>query len=413
MSHRTLAPPDLLAVAFASVLAACGDDPAIDPVVEAVNLSAPEVIVPFSQAVAGIATQPANNNLDVVVFGGRTFLAFRTAPTHFASAETELYVASEGPEGFRFEGRFAKGTDLREPRLLALGDRLFLYYAELGADFSKFEPNGAWVTEYVAPGEWTEPARVGEVDFIPWRAKVIDGKAYVVGYSGGANIYEFDGEPLRVHFLTTSDGRTLEPVVPEKPIVQEGGGSETDFTFLPNGTLVAVTRNEAGDAEFGFGSKICRAEPGALADWTCKADPKKYDSPLVFSHGGRAWLVGRRNVTDTGHFDLGRSDLSLEEQAKHYAVEYSFAPKRCAVWSLDADALTATFVADLPSRGDTCFPSMLPKDDATVTIYNYSNALDGAPDCASWPSNCDDLAWWVGQGQPTVIYRIDAELGLP
>lgn len=371
-----------------------------------------EELVKDGAAPAGIDTQNSNNNLDVVRFGGRTFLAWRTAPTHFASDQTVLWVASEGPDGWREEGSFALGTDVREPRFLVLGDRLLLYFAVLGSDPFKFEPQGAKVSVYHGPGDWESPADVYEPGFIPWRARTIDGKAYVIGYTGGENIYAIDGEPIAIHFLTTKDGLTLEPVVPGKPVVQTGGGSETDFAFLDDGSLVAVTRNEAGDAAFGFGSKICRAPKEALADWTCAPDPKKYDSPLVFRSGPDVWLVGRRNVTDDGRYDLGASDLSLEDQANKYEVEYSFKPKRCALWRVDPEALTVTFARDLPSRGDTCFPSVLPEDEAEgrFTIYNYSNLLDGAPDCAAWPDACTDITWWVGQGQPTMIYRVGVTL---
>src|SRR6185295_12576797 len=76
-------------------------------------------------------TQPgnSNNNLDVVRHGdGRVYLAWRTAPDHFASDRTLMYVVSStDEEGWRFEAKFSVGTDLREPRLLSLGDTLFLY----------------------------------------------------------------------------------------------------------------------------------------------------------------------------------------------------------------------------------------------------------------------------------------------
>lgn len=372
-----------------------------------------EVVVPFAAPPAGVETQNANNNLDVVRFQDRTFLAWRTAPTHFASADTVMYVASEGADGWRFEGKFALGTDLREPRFLALGDKLFLYFAVLGTDPFAFEPQGMKVTEYHGPDDWDAPEDLYEPGFIPWRAKVIGDKAYLIGYVGGENIYENNGDPIRIHFLSTTDGRTLEPVVEGQPVVQEGGGSETDFTFLDDGTLVAVTRDEAGDAEFGFGSKICRAEAGDLGNWTCKPDPKKYDSPLVFRHGGDVWLVGRRNVSEDGNYDLGMDELSLADQADKYEVDYSFKPKRCALWKVDPNDLAVTFVTDLPSRGDTCFASELQQNDDLFTIYNYSSYLDGADDCKSWPDDCADITWWVGQGGKTMIYRIDAAFTAP
>jgi hypothetical protein len=136
-----------------------------------------------------------------------------------------MYVASEGDDGWRFEGSFALGTDLREPRFLVLDDRLILYFAVLGTDPFAFEPQGMMVTEYHGPGDWDEPEEIYEEGFIPWRAKVIDGTAYLIGYVGGENIYEVNGEPIRIHLLKTEDGRTLEPVVPGQPVVQESGSS--------------------------------------------------------------------------------------------------------------------------------------------------------------------------------------------
>ena len=397
-------------LAIAAVGAECGGEDPPDPPdpEEKVTLTAPEVVVSLDAAPAGVPTQTSNNNLDVARFQGRTFLAWRTAPSHFASSETVLYVASEGDEGWRLEGSFTMGTDLREPRFLVLGERLFLYYAVLGTDPFAFEPQGMMVTEYHAPDDWDEPEPLYEPGFIPWRAKVLNGTAYLIGYVGGENIYEVDGEPIRIHLLKTEDGRTLEPVVPGQPVVQEGGGSETDFTFLEDGSLIAVTRNEAGDEEFGWGSKICRAPADDLGAWTCASDKKKYDSPLVFDREGVVWLVGRRNLTETGNYDLDSDELSPKEQTEKYEIEYSFNPKRCALWRVDPGTLTVQHEVDLPSRGDTCFASQLPNDDGTVTIYNYSNALDGAADCASWPNDCNDIDWWVGQGQETIIYRVDA-----
>ncbi|NUP05103.1 MAG: hypothetical protein HOW73_03465 [Polyangiaceae bacterium] len=395
--------------AMASMGADCGgEDPPPVEEEDKVTLSSLEVVVPANSELAGAPTQTSNNNLDVVRYNDRTFLAWRTAPSHFASEDTVMNVASEGPDGWRFEGSFTMGTDLREPRFLVLGDKLFLYFAVLGTDPFAFEPQGMMVTEYHGPEDWDAPEPLYEDGFIPWRAKVENGKAYLIGYVGGENIYEVNGEPIRIHFLTTTDGRTLEPVVPGQPVVQEGGGSETDFTFLDDGTLVAVTRNEAGDEASGWGSKICRAEAGDLGNWQCKSDKKKYDSPLVFRNGDQVWLVGRRNMTETGNYDLDMDELSAKDQTEKYLIDYSFNPKRCALWRVDPDTLTVKHEVDLPSRGDTCFASQLPKSADVVTLYNYSNELDGASDCKQWPNDCTDITWWVGQGQATIVYRIDA-----
>lgn len=367
------------------------------------DVSAPEptvtdlaVVVPSPGLPTEVAPNAANNNLDIVRHDGRLYLAFRTAPNHFASPDVRLHVVSTTDElTWRWEGTFDRGTDLREPRLLSWNGELRLYFAVLGSSPLDFEPQGAMVTRYEAPGQWTEPAWFGDKSLIPWRTKVIDGVPYLIGYTGGGAIYEGGDVQLDVHWLTTKDGETWEPVVPNQPIVHTGGGSETDFVILDDGTVIAVMRNEEGDAD-GFGSKICRAEAASPGDLTCAPDPRKYDSPLVFRHGGDVWLVGRRNLTETGAYDLGRTDIPKDDRAQKYQIDYWQHPKRCSLWRVDPVALEATLVLDLPSRGDTCFPSHVPVegDPDAVLLYNYSSPVDG-----------DDLDWVDGQFGPTNIYR--------
>ena len=59
-------------------------------------------------------------------------------------------------------------------------------------------------------------------------------------------------------------------------------------------------------------------------------------------------------------------------------------------------SLTVTWVADLPSKGDTCFPALMPRQDGTFRIYNYTSPLEGP-----------DLSWIEGQLGPTVIVSTD------
>jgi hypothetical protein len=217
----------------------------------------------------------------------------------------------------------------------------------------------------------------------------------MIGYIGGENIYEINGMPISIQWLKSQDGLAWAPVVAGKPTVEQGGGSETDWTFLADGSVVAVTRNEAGDSS-GWGSKICRAAANDLGNWQCASDKKKYDSPLVFRHGKDVYLVGRRHLKEAGNYDLERRDLSPKDQAQLYLFDYSFYPKRCSLWKVDPDARSVHFVLDLPSRGDTCFPSILPVGENEYDIYNYTSALDDE----------EDISWIVGQGRPTSIYKI-------
>ncbi|MCG3172383.1 MAG: hypothetical protein GMKNLPBB_00533 [Myxococcota bacterium] len=356
----------------------------------------PRPVVPSDGLPSTVTVQNANNNLDVAIHNGRYFLAFRTAPKHFASNMTELYVVSSADQQtWEFEARYAEGTDLREPRFLPWNGKLFLYYSVLGDNPVKFEPKGMKLTEYLGPGKWSPPEPFYDPGFIVWRTRVIDGKPYMLAYTGGENIYEVNGKPLEVHWLTTSDGRKWDPVVPGRPVVLRGGSSETDFAFAGDGAVIAVSRNEAGD-DMGWGSKICRAEKTSPGDWKCVADPRKYDSPLVFSENGHIWLIGRRNLNNRdGAYDLGMRRRDPKDQTYQYQIDYWKHPKRCSLWKIDPVSLKVEFVLDLPSRGDTCFPGMVPAGPGEYDVYNYTSPLDGP-----------DIDWVTGQGGHTLIYRI-------
>ncbi len=369
--------------------------PVADPGPWRVEVVDTRTIVPSDGLPDEIPPNNSNNNLDVIRFDGRVWLAWRTAPDHFASSETRIFVVSSTDEvEWRFEAEFGVGTDLREPRFLVAGDRLHLYMAQLGTLALGFDPVGTLVTSRGDDGSWTEPVRTGPDTLIVWRARDIDGQGWVVGYTGGGNIYRFNGEPLDIYLFRTDDAVTLAPFDPMQPIVSTGGGSETDWALSPDGDLWAVIRNEAGDAT-GFGSKVCRASATSLAVWRCYTDPRKYDSPLMFWHGDAAWIIGRRNVTPDGHYDVF-TEGDLAERAVRNELEYSSHPKRCALWRVDPATTQVRFVLDLPSAGDTCFASILPTDvDGEYVVYNYTSPIDSPP----------DLPWNEGQRGPTLIVR--------
>jgi hypothetical protein len=358
-----------------------------------VTLGELQTVVPSTTLPASVVPQVSNNNLDVIEHtDGRLYFAFRTGPSHFASDEVEMHVLSseDGGQSWAPELTLDMDTDLREPRFLSHGDQLVLHYAVLGTNPVDFEPQGTMRAIKDDTG-WSPAEWIFEDGFIPWRTRLIDGIPSMIGYNGGADIYDQDEDALpqlEVKWLESEDGLSWSGET-----VWVGGGSETDFTFTED-NLIAVMRNEAGDEE-GFGSKICRAERDTPTDWSCIHDCRKFDSPLMFSHGGYAWLIARRNVTEDGCFDRGLdpSDHSHNDRFLSYTGHYWQTPKRCTLWHVDAETLEVSAVLDLPSAGDTCFPSIL-GEDGDFEVWNYTSDPD-----------LPNTGWLEGQQGPTMITR--------
>jgi len=367
--------------------------PAVEFGKHRVRVSDTRRIVPSAGLASVFAVQNANNNLDVVRHAGRVYLAWRSAPSHFASQQTVIHVASSDDElQWRFEKTYQLGRDLREPRFLSLEGRLMLYISRLGQSAWSFEPQGLSVGELGGDGAWSELEQVGPAGAIAWRVKPFQGEGLMIAYRGGENMYSLAGGSMSVELWRTSDGRRFRPFSPSGAAVSHGGGSETDFALGADGSLFGVVRNEEGDSS-GWGSKLCRARADSLGEWTCKTDRRKYDSPLVFEHDGEVYVVGRRNVTESGAYDLGKGSGFLRTVRNELA--YITAAKRCALWRWVPGEERLAFVLDLPSRGDTCFPSAISGETPNqVVLYDYSSDVAGP-----------DLPWSAGQRRPTFVYR--------
>lgn len=352
-------------------------------------------VVPGPGMPASVTTYASNNNLDVILHDGALFLAFRTAPTHFASDDVLIHVVrADDPEGHAtwvHEATIALGRDAREPRFFEAGGDLHLYVATLGTDLIAFEPGKTLGWTRGEDGNWAGPRVVFDDGRIVWRTRTIDGRLYMTAYGGGEQMYRQltegreGGAEMDVYFMTSDDGETWRGVDPDQPVVLRGGASETDFAFDPAGDLYAVSRNETGDVS-GFGSRLCRAEAASPARWTCnpRSDPYKYDSPLVFRQGAHIYLIARYNPA--GAFDLEPgAPVSL---ARWWQNEwnYSSTPKRTALYGYDTTRMRIVPLAIFPTSGDTAFASAVRLDARRLLVFNYSSDPE-----------VPDMSWIEGQ----------------
>src|SRR4051794_8106471 len=105
--------------------------------------SPPVPVVPSAGLPPQVEVDASNANLSIASFHHRVFLVFRTAKWQIADDNARMYVVSSRDQvHWRFEGRFAYGRDIREPRFLVFRGRLLLYMALLGSNAAAFEPGG-------------------------------------------------------------------------------------------------------------------------------------------------------------------------------------------------------------------------------------------------------------------------------
>ena len=272
-------------------------------------------VVPGPGLPAQVKCMRSNNNLDIIQFDGRIFLAFRTAPTHFAGTKTHMYVVStRDQKTWDYETEVFMGSDMREPRFLATNGKLMFYYFQAGKSIVSFSPQHIYALERKGLGDWTKPRPAFDQGCVLWRSKTINGKAYLTSYCGEGE-YTGGNSGIKIYLLTTEDGYEFKPVNPKHPVISTGG-SETDFEIDSKGELYGVIRNEAGDGK-SWASKVCKAPANDLANWSCKDTDYKPDSPLVFKHNDDIYVIGRRSLD--GKYDKGDRWLPQSTQSLYYS----------------------------------------------------------------------------------------------
>jgi hypothetical protein len=355
------------------------------------DVAAPVVLVPGAASASVPDVGRSNNNLDALDFQGRRYFAWRTAPSHFASADAVIHLVStvEDASEWRLDLTISMGRDVREPRLFEFDGKLFLYFFTLGADWSRFEPDRIWVCA-LQNGVWSDPAPASPATgYVVWRVRVLGGVPIMSVYNHAGALYTRDPVPTTVEFWTSTDGLTWGPLGGDK--VLHVGGTETDVVDHPDDGWIAVTRKEGPST---FGSDIAHIPDLRRASWRVRSVPEKLDSPCMFRWRRHVLLVARRTVGFRGAYDLQLPEIDDVLRTKIYHRVYWSTPKRTALWAIDPTTLELAHVADLPGKGDTCFPAVVQESDDVFRVYNYTSPLDGP-----------DLPWVAGQWGDTCIYE--------
>ena len=346
-------------------------------------LSEPVVLIPSPMLPANIVCNKSNNNVDIIKYKDRYYIAWRSARVHFPDKKAVMYIiSSKDFVHWDFEHSFKTGADLREPRFLVYKDKLFFYCFEGAKVIYSFNPKHIWISTF-DNGKWADQVAPGLDGYVPWRLKMHNNKPLFSAY-WGKNLYSSHQAQLRL--FESEDGINWTPIS-EKPQIDVTGAEEGEFEFDEQGNMWCIVRLE------GEGAMLCYADKDSLQQWKMFHTKKKYDSSCMFRHGKDIYLVARRNRDG----NAAKAPGWLPEGIKRgiNLTRYSFTPKTTALYKLNAEAKDFDWVMDLPGCGDTAFPAVVQIDEHSYYILNYTNDLSNP-----------DITWFSGQFQHTYIYYV-------
>lgn len=305
---------------------------------------------------------------------------------HFPSGKTRIIVAlSEDLFSWNIEWKYSNGCDLREVLLFEMCGRLMLYFFSLKPEHGQFKPLHVFYTTSTDGSSWAEPQEVCYEGEVPWEIKVYgegtDAIAYKSSYLGD----HYGTKDVLVLFEQSRDGLKWEPVPPctDSSSVHRGGISEVSFEFTSSGDLVAIGRNEDGDAT-GFGTQLFYAKKGSLGSWTpLKISlPWRFDSPrLASTSRGEILLFARYAPTP---YQLAPAWIPFMQQKVVNLVACSLLPKAAAVyrlapreeWGEGGEHAVQLIRCFEQSMGDTGFFSVTRENDADAdgwVVANYTS----------------------------------------
>lgn len=340
-------------------------------------------LVPSTNLPKALKIRHSNNNIDACTYKGRYYVAFRTAPTHFASKKTRIYIISTTDfKDWRVENQFWLGYDMREPRFVQLNDQLLFYFFEGGKKKFKFQPRFIWTCSTTGDGKWSEKQNINLNGYVPWRIKLHQNTLYLSAYYG-VNLYK-NSHKADLRLFTSVNGVDFQPISKE-PQVTTKGAEEGEFEFDAQGNLWATIRLE------GSGSFVAFAHKDSLHRWQTWFDKRKYDSALMFRRADNFYVVARRHLRDGGN--ATPIENPSRRQRRRNLVRYSFSRKRTALYQLDKQNHQLIHLQDFPSHGDNAFPAIAPIDNNSYYLFNYSNNIKRG-----------DKKWIWGQLGKTNIY---------
>jgi hypothetical protein len=309
---------------------------------------------------------PHNENTDLTVFGGATYLVHRTAISQILGPNSSLRISRSDDHGRTWNLLAVlpaiNGRDLRDPCFYRIGDRLALKaLTRLPVASLRDSDVDTIAVGAVSPDggqTWSPLAPIGPEMWSYWRIRDdAAGVHYAAAYEDGDRSVSLFSS---VDGTSWTRGAQIYGHAEDTPL-------ETELVFVPSGKLLALVRMDGTDQELlgnvgRLRTKVCWAAP-PFSSWDCsrELDGVRLDGPVAVFHGKRLFVVARKHFIEP-------------EQRKRTAL-YEL------TGDLDGGDLAIVEHGELPSAGDTAYAGVAPIDRDRVLVTWYSSAL---PPDDSW-----------------------------
>jgi hypothetical protein len=337
-----------------------------------------------------------NENTDLFVWNGATYLVHRTAQSQVLGPNSSLWIYRTTDAGKSWEtlttvpapteklspdDKADKGRDLRDPHFYAVGDTLFIKALTRLPVTSSRDSGVDTIAVYLSSKDgktWTDLKAMGPVGWSFWRIKKgPDGTLYNAAYQDGdASVYLFTSK----NGIDWTKGPKVYDVAADSPL-------ETELEFMPKGKLLALVRTDGDDKKAEYldptaeGAKqetqVCWSSP-PYDKFDCPQALKgaRLDGPVSFFWKGRLFVVARKHLP--------------------------YIKKRTALFELTGDFDGGTLAlkewGELPSAGDTAYAGAAPVDENRWLTTWYSSDVE------------DDANWLVGMLGLTDIRQATLDL---
>jgi hypothetical protein len=365
---------------------ACSTDPAVD--------FATDQRIIFSDGLH-------NENTEMIRLGERILLAFRGGERGQIGSDRAVIVVFESTDDGQTFERISEitmppadseepgaGRDIRDPKFVQMGDKLFIYaIARLPGFTYRDLVKDTWTVRAESEDggyTWTDPVQtfVPE-DTLRWGFWRFTKRQYQQGGETRETLYATaytDGDD-NVGFFASEDGLdwTLVSKIIDNNWPDAPSEAELQFFGENNEIAVSIVRlDNQGNLEDGQSAFCTSREP--FEQWECG---RRVEQRL----GGPTWVV-RRQGDEIRNFMFARKHL-----------ECTF--KRTAIYEIRGDLtdpnapIEMCEIQEIMSSGDTAYTALVPITEDRWLLSWYSTPPD------------QELAWLDGQFAPSDIWLAD------